>query len=86
MTKDRKKNKDFAILSYLGGSNTFILATTGRVCSRNVFRFEEGIEGNPNEDKAYYSYDLIVFRHAPTDINKSQVQEAMVQKRDKGKT
>lgn len=90
-----KKNKDFAIFlpSISGFYNTFISKQQQEEYvpkERIPAGFEEGIEGCNflNEDKAYYSYDHALYSagHAQLDINKSQVQEAMVQKRDKGKT
>ena len=90
-----KKNKDFAIFlpSISGFYNTFISKQRQEKYvpkDRIPAGFEEGVEGCNflNMDKGYYTYNHALYSagHAQLDIAKSDVQESMVQKRDKENT
>ena len=52
--------------------------------------FDRGIEGmnflNPEQGYFYYKYGLYSAGHAQLDLNKSLVQESMIQDRDRSKT
>ena len=52
--------------------------------------FDRGIEGmnflNPEQGYFYYKYGLYSAGHAQLDLNKSMVQESMIQQRDRSKT
>ena len=52
--------------------------------------FDRGIEGmnflNPEQGYFYYKYGLYSAGHAQLDLNKSMVQESMIQQRDRNKT
>ena len=52
--------------------------------------FDRGIEGmnflNPEQGYFYYKYGLYSAGHAQLDLNKSLVQESMIQQRDRNKT
>ena len=52
--------------------------------------FDRGIEGmnflNPEQGYFYYKYGLYSAGHAQLDLNKSLVQESMIQQRDRGNT
>ena len=52
--------------------------------------FDRGIEGmnflNPEQGYFYYKYGLYSAGHAQLDLNKSMVQESMIQQRDRGAT
>ena len=90
-----ESNKDYAVFlpSISGFYNTFI--SKQRVeeyvpKNRIPVEFENGIEGCNflNEDQAYFNYKWSLYSagHAQLDIAKSDVEESMVQKRDKPKT
>ena len=53
-------------------------------------QFDRGIEGmnflNPEQGYFYYKYGLYSAGHAQLDLNKSLVQESMIQDRDRSKT
>lgn len=88
------RNKDYSIFlpSISGFYNTIVSKEQNEPGvsvpqSRLPAEFEEGIEGLNflNKDKAYYYYPHALYSagHAQLDIAKSDVEEAMVQKRDK---
>ena len=90
-----ESNKDYAVFlpSISGFYNTFI--SKQRVeeyvpNNRIPTEFENGIEGCNflNKDQAYFDYKWSLYSagHAQLDIAKSDVDESMVQKRDKSKT
>lgn len=89
------RNKDYAVFlpSISGFYNTFISKQQHEEFvpkDRIPVEFENGIEGMNflNKEKAYFHYSHALYSagHAQLDIAKSDVQEAMVQKRDKGNT
>ena len=90
-----ESNKDYAVFlpSISGFYNTFI--SKQRVeeyvpNDRIPTEFENGIEGCNflNKDQAYFDYKWSLYSagHAQLDIAKSDIDESMVQKRDKSKT
>ena len=90
------RNKDYAIFlpSISGFYNTFISkqreGNNFIEDSRIPAEFENGIEGMNflNKEKAYFHYSHALYSagHAQLDLNKSWVQESMVQQRDKPNT
>jgi len=90
-----KKNKDYAVFlpSISGFYNTFISKQQQEEYvpkDRIPAGFEQSVEGCNflNKEQGYYTYDHALYSagHAQLDIAKSDVQEAMVQKRDKNNT
>ena len=90
-----KSNKDYAVFlpSISGFYNTFISKQQHEEYVPNdriPTEFENGIEGCNflNKDQAYFDYKWSLYSagHAQLDIAKSDVEESMVQKRDKSKT
>ena len=90
-----ESNRDYAVFlpSISGFYNTFISKQQhGEYVPKDRIpaEFENGIEGCNflNADKGYFNYKWSLYSagHAQLDIAKSDVEESMVQKRDKQKT
>ena len=90
-----KRNRDYAIFlpSISGFYNTFVSKQRyGEYVphDRIPADFEHGIEGCNflNKEKGYFTYDHALYSagHAQLDIDKSTIQESMVQERDRENT